>query len=69
MPKIKTLQTKKAPKGFELIEPVLEEFSKQMKDAENAALDAQTKTENMWKISQIHHQQSRYIYNEFYSKK
>ncbi len=40
-----------------------------MKDAENAALDAQTKTENMWKISQIHHQQTRFIYNEFYAKK
>lgn len=43
MPKIKTIRTSKAPKGFEEIEPVLEEFQKQMKDAENAPMDAQTK--------------------------
>ena len=33
MPKIKTFRTKKAPKGFDIIEPVIDEFSKQMKDA------------------------------------
>lgn len=40
-----------------------------MKDAENAPLDAQTKAENLWKIAQIHHQQTKYIYNEYYGKK
>ncbi len=40
-----------------------------MKDAENTPLDAQRKIENYWRISQIHHQRSRYIYNIFYGKK
>lgn len=69
MPKIRTLKTKKAPEGFEAILPVLDEFAKQMKDAENSPLDAQRKTETYWKITQIHHQRSRYIYNLFYAKK
>lgn len=40
-----------------------------MKDAENAPMDAQTKIENYWKISRLHHQRSRYIYELFYGKK
>lgn len=40
-----------------------------MKDAENAPMDAQTKIQNLWKIIQLHHQQSRYIYNSYYMKK
>lgn len=69
MPKIKTLRTAKPPKGFEEIEPVLEEFQKQMKDAENAPMDAQTKQENYWRIMRLHHQRSRYIYDCYYNKK
>lgn len=68
MPKIRTLRTKNAPEGFAQIEPVLEEFQKQMKDAENAPLDAQTKKETYWKITRLHHQRSRYIYESFYNK-
>ena len=33
MPKIRTLRTKKAPKGFEQIEPTLLEFEKKMRDS------------------------------------
>lgn len=69
MPKVRTLKTKKAPEGFEDILPVLDEFAKQMKDAENSPMDAQRKIENYWKITQINHQRSRYIYNLFYAKK
>ena len=68
MPKIRTLKTKKVPEGFEQIEPVLEEFQKQMKDAENAPMDAQTKQENYWKIMRLHHQRTRYIYEIYYDK-
>jgi bud site selection protein 31 len=69
MPKIRTLKTKKAPQGFEDILPVLDEFALQMKDAEHSPMDAQRKIENYWKISQIHHQRTRYIYDLFYGKK
>ena len=69
MPKLRTLKTRKAPNGFEDILPVLDEFARQMKDAENAPMDAQRHAERLWKITQIHHQRSRYIYNLFYGKK
>ena len=69
MPRIRTLRTKKPPKGYEEIEPVLEEFQKQMKDAENAPLDAHRKEETIWKITRLHHQRSRYIYECYYNKK
>jgi bud site selection protein 31 len=32
MPKIRTTRTKKAPEGFDEIEPTLEEFARKMKD-------------------------------------
>lgn len=43
MPKIKTLRTKKQPKGWELVQDALEEYERMMKDAENTPLDSQTK--------------------------
>ena len=69
MPKIRTIRTRKAPKGFEEIEPVLEELQKQMKDAENAPLDAHRSQEHYWNITRLHHQRSRYIYDCYYNKK
>ena len=32
MPKIRTLRTKKAPKGWELIEPILLELTQKIRD-------------------------------------
>lgn len=32
MPKIRTTRTKRAPKGFDEIEPTLEEFARKMKE-------------------------------------
>lgn len=32
MPKIRTQRTKRAPEGFDEIEPTLEEFARKMKD-------------------------------------
>ena len=69
MPKIRTLRTKKHPKGWELVEDALEEYDRMMKDAQNTPLDAQTKEETIWRIHRLHHQRSRYIYDMFYGKK
>jgi len=35
MPKIKTIRTRKAPEGWDLIEPTLIEISNQIRDVEN----------------------------------
>ena len=69
MPKIRTLRTKRAPKGWELIEPTLLEMMNQMRDAENEPHEGKRKVEAGWKILKLHHQRSKYIYNLFYKKK
>jgi len=69
MPRLRTLRTKNFPEGWEDIEPTVREFEKQMKDAENAPMDAQSKVETLWRIHRLHHQRSRYIYELYYVKK
>mmetsp|Transcript_17740 Transcript_17740/g.15544 ORF Transcript_17740/g.15544 Transcript_17740/m.15544 type:complete len:87 (-) Transcript_17740:216-476(-) len=69
MPKIKTIKTKKAPDGWEEIEPVLMDMANRMKDAENEPHEGKRKPEAVWPIYRIHHEMSRYIYEAFYKKK
>jgi bud site selection protein 31 len=69
MPKIRTLRTKKAPAGWELIEPTLSEMMNAMRDAENEPHEGKRKVESGWKILKLHHQRSRYIYDLYYKKK
>ena len=40
-----------------------------MRDVENAPIEGKRKTETVWPIFQLHHQMSRYIYEQFYKKK
>ncbi|KAF7302956.1 G10 protein [Mycena kentingensis (nom. inval.)] len=66
MPKIKTTRTKKPPEGFEEIRPILEEYDKKMRDAENESHEGKRKNEATWPIMQISHARSRYIYERRY---
>ncbi|EGC36157.1 hypothetical protein DICPUDRAFT_151385 [Dictyostelium purpureum] len=68
MPKIKTSK-KKFPKGWDIVEPTLEEFDIKMREAENDSHEGKRKTESTWPIFRIHHQRSRYIYELFYKNK
>jgi len=69
MPKVRTLKSKNAPKGWDLIEPTLNELTNQMRDAENEPHEGKRKPETVWNIYRIHHQRSRYIYELYYKKK
>ena len=69
MPKIKTLATKKAPVGWEEIEPTISELNQRMKDAENDPHEGNRKPETIWPILRIHQQRSRYIYELYRVKK
>mmetsp|Transcript_50748 Transcript_50748/g.127901 ORF Transcript_50748/g.127901 Transcript_50748/m.127901 type:complete len:262 (-) Transcript_50748:90-875(-) len=69
MPRIRTLNTKKAPEGWEDVEPQLEEFHQQMRDAVNEPHEGKRRNEATWKITRIHHERSRYVYELFYKKK
>ncbi|CAO3626048.1 unnamed protein product [Mucor hiemalis] len=69
MPKIRTTRTKRAPEGFDEIEPTLEEFSKKMKEVENESHEGKRIVEATWPVFRIHHQRSRYIYDLYYKRK
>lgn len=69
MPKIRTLRTKRPPEGWNLIEPSLEEFTRQMREYENEPSETKRKREALWPIHRINHQRSRYIYDLFYKKR
>ncbi|KAF9181477.1 Component of the SF3b subcomplex of the U2 snRNP [Haplosporangium sp. Z 767] len=69
MPKIRSSRTKRAPEGFDEIEPTLREFQLKMKDAENDPHEGKRKVEALWPIFRLHHQRSRYVYELFYKRK
>jgi len=69
MVKIRTVNTKKPPQGWDEIEPTIMELNQRMKDAENDPHEGKRKPESIWPILRIHHQRSRYIYELFRVKK
>lgn len=70
MPRIKTNRTKKAPDGFANIRPSLDDFALQLKEAEKEkGSKLTTKSNDMtWKILQINHERSRYVYDLYYKR-
>ena len=68
MRRIQTLNSKKPPKGFDIIEPQITELIQRLKDAENAPSEGKRKVESIWPILRIHHQISRFIYETFKKK-
>ncbi|UKJ90217.1 maternal g10 transcript [Theileria orientalis] len=69
MPRVRTLNTKPPPEGWDLISETLESLEDKMKQAQLESGDGKRRTEVLWPIFRIHHQRSRYIYEMFYQKK
>ena len=69
MSRVRTLRTRKAPEGFDKIEPVLLELEQKMKDAVNESHELKRRNQAQWPIFRIEHQQNRYIYELYYKKK
>ncbi len=69
MVKIRTVNTRKPPAGWDEIEPTIMELNQRMRDAENDPNEGKRKPEAIWPILRIHHQRSRYIYELFRMKK
>uniref|UniRef100_A0A060T6Z1 ARAD1C24574p n=1 Tax=Blastobotrys adeninivorans TaxID=409370 RepID=A0A060T6Z1_BLAAD len=68
MPKLRTNRTKRPPEGFKEIEETLLEYENRLKDAEARSSQGKSNAESLHEIFQIHHQQSRYIYDLYYKK-
>lgn len=69
MPRLRTLNTKKAPEGWDDVLPQLEEFQSQMRDAVNEPHEGKRRNEATWPITKIHYERSRYIYELYYTRK
>jgi len=69
MPKIPTRKRRQPPEGYDLVEPVLQEFQLKMKDAENEPHEGKRKVETLWPIFRLHHQRSRYIFDLYFRRK
>eukprot|EP00922_Rhytidocystis_sp_ex-Travisia-forbesii_P057631 GHVS01085313.1.p1 GENE.GHVS01085313.1~~GHVS01085313.1.p1 ORF type:complete len:156 (+),score=15.47 GHVS01085313.1:79-546(+) len=69
MPRIRTLGSRKAPEGWDLLEEKLEELAQKMRDAEREPHEGKRKCESLWPILQLHAERSRFIYEMFYRDK
>lgn len=71
MVRLKTRRAGAAPDGFEKIQDTLTDFEVRLREVQkekDSKLASKSK-ENLWKIMQIHHERSRYIYKLFYRRK
>lgn len=68
MPKIRTSKTKPPPEGFEDIEEILDDYTRQMRDAEVESHEGKRRAESLWPIMRISHTRSRYIYDLYYKR-
>ncbi|EGV60588.1 Component of the SF3b subcomplex of the U2 snRNP [Yamadazyma tenuis] len=65
MPKVKSSKRGgKPPEGYTKIEPTISKLVQKLKDAQT-----QTEKHSVWKIIQINHQISRYVYTMHYNRK
>ena len=69
MPRIRTLKSKKPPKGWEEIEGTLLELTQKIREVENEPHEGKRKVETLWPLYKLNHQRSRYIYDLFHKKK
>jgi len=69
MSKARQNRRNRAPEGFEILAPTLEGFTRKMREAEAESLETRRPDEVLWPILHIHHQRSRYIYQQYYEKK
>lgn len=69
MVRIRTLNSRKPPDGWDEVSPQLEEFQLQMRDAVNEPHEGKRRNEATWKITKLHYERSRYIYELYYKKK
>ncbi|EDO07952.1 G10 protein family protein [Babesia bovis T2Bo] len=69
MPRIRTLNSRPPPEGWDVISDTLDSFDERMKAAERESGEGKRRSEVQWPIFRIHHQRSRYIYDLFYVQK
>ncbi|CAR21298.1 U2 snRNP complex subunit BUD31 [Lachancea thermotolerans CBS 6340] len=71
MPRIKTKNTKATPAGFDKIKPTLIDFDIQLKELQDdkASRLAANADQGAWKVFQLSHERTRYVYDLYYKRK
>jgi bud site selection protein 31 len=59
----------KPPDGWDLIEEVVEDFERQMKEAVAEDMEHKRKCESLWKIHKIHWTKNRFIFDLMFKRK
>uniref|UniRef100_M4BUQ6 G10 protein n=1 Tax=Hyaloperonospora arabidopsidis (strain Emoy2) TaxID=559515 RepID=M4BUQ6_HYAAE len=57
---------RRAPPGFEYIEPVLDALERELREKMNEPHEGKRQCEALWPVHQINWQRSRYVYDMFY---
>mmetsp|Transcript_15103 Transcript_15103/g.21554 ORF Transcript_15103/g.21554 Transcript_15103/m.21554 type:complete len:265 (+) Transcript_15103:97-891(+) len=60
-------RNKQPPQGYEIIEPVLEALTNELRDRVKDSNAGKRNTESIWPVHQINWQRSRYVYDMFYT--
>lgn len=69
MPKVKSSKRGgNPPEGFSTIEPVLNKLLERLKESQLKSMNSKDQKESLWKIIQLNHQISRYIYTMHYER-
>lgn len=69
MPKTPTLKSKRAPAGWDLVEPTLTQLTEEIREIETKPFTSKTEPDTYWEIFRLVHQRSRFLYETFYKKK
>ena len=64
--RVKVKRCKRVPAGWELLEPSIEDFERQMREAVEEEHEGKRKCESAWPIHRIHWLRNRFIYNNYY---
>jgi bud site selection protein 31 len=59
-------RAKKAPAGYEDIEPIITALEHELRDQVNAGHEGLRKGESIWPVHQLNNQKSRYVYDLYY---
>ena len=62
------LKGKKIPEGFDAIEPAIEEFEQQMRDAVSEEHEGKRKNELGWRIHRVHWEKNRFLLDLMYKR-
>lgn len=57
------IRRKRPPKGWDLVEPKLEEFEDRMREAMNEPVEDKMRNEVTWCVHKIHYQKNRFMFN------